>query len=629
MKRLNHFSWTKTNLSDAKCAFENLKNKKDLYTRGLEVIKYGQDLLEEITKLMYPDSSHSSTENINVDYKASKNEKNTNENCEYVLKVKAINYKFRTFIVESITFQRLKSKFGDLCLYVTYCKNMQEIACQIEEINSMIDKLKNTIEDRLEEDNQRSGWEKIRCRAMSLATFLLIPHQQFNCEIAENEISGGGLVRGSDDHIVQRSYLKYKVAEKTTTDKSSYELMKEINFMRDLCECSNILEFYGYCRRSNGFSIISEWADYNLQAYLNDHLLDPTEKLSIARGIASALDYCHEKNILHYDIRTSNILLNEFLQPKLYNFRINEDSTSTSISILRWSSPEKIRGEKYCKASEVYSFALVMWAILYQQMPFITLTSKEEIKRQILDQKRPELTTVDGISVEYQEIIKKSWSHDPSARHNMKTILEHLNRLDLENFSDFSDQDADDYFDFNSANIDPTTATILKSKEFEMCHRYSQYPSKSKEIEQGIEYHKNKKYEDSWNIFKEYCHLKPEDPHANFWVGFYYLKGHCVEKDLQEGLKYLKKASELHHPDAQYWYSLTWLNNSVKFENDGYEAAMRYLRISALTNHKALGVLGRIVQTGIYGRKANYLVGKAMIDEARKMKTLSRKLTSI
>ncbi|KAF0359582.1 kinase-like protein [Gigaspora margarita] len=622
---------TKTNLSDAKCAFENLKNNKDLYTRGLEVIKYGQDLLEEITKLMYPDSSRSSNENINVDYKASKNEKNTNEDCEYVLKVKAINYKFRTFIVESITFQKLKSKFGDLCLYVTYCKNMhKEIACQIEEINNMIDKLKNAIKDWLEEDNQRSGWEKIRCRAMSLATFLLIPHQQFNCEIAESEISGGGLVRGSDDHIVQRSYLKYKVAEKTTTEKSSYELRKEINFMRDFCECSNILEFYGYCRRSNGFSIISEWADYNLQAYLNDHLLDPTEKLSIARGIASALDYCHEKNILHYDIRTSNILLNEFLQPKLYNFRINEDFTSsTSISILRWSSPERIRGEKYSKASEVYSFALVMWAIVYQQMPFITITSKEEIKRQILDKNRPEFTIVDGIPVEYQEIIRKSWSHNPSARHNMKTILEHLNRLDLESFSDFSDQDADDYFDFNSANIDPATATILKSKEFEMCHRYSQYPSKSKEIEQGIEYHKDKKYEYSWNIFKEYCHLKSEDPHANFWVGFYYLKGHYIKKDLQEGLKYLKKASELQHPDAQYWYSLTLLNNSVEFENDGYEAALRYLRISALTNHKALGVLGRIVQTGIYGRKANYLVGKAMIDEAHKMKTLSRKLSSI
>ncbi|CAG8757642.1 18046_t:CDS:1, partial [Dentiscutata erythropus] len=43
----------------------------------------------------------------------------------------------------------------------------------------------------------------------------------------------------------------------------------------------------------------------------------------------------------------------------------------------------------------------------------------------------------------------------------------------------------------------------------------------------------------------------------------------------------------------------------------------------------ALVVLGRIVQTGIYGRKANYLLGKAMIDEAHNMEMISRKLSPI
>ncbi|CAG8702445.1 5626_t:CDS:2, partial [Dentiscutata heterogama] len=328
----------KINLNFAKRAFENLKNKEDLYNRGLEVIKHGQDLLEEITELMmFPESSHSLNGDINVDDEASKNEKEINKVYENVLNVKAINYKLRVFIVESITFQNLKSKFWDIYLYVNYCKDMhEEIARQIEEANSLIDKLKTTIKDLLDEENQRSSWEKIRCRAMSLANFLIIPHHQFNCEIIKSELSGGGLVRGSNDHIIQRKYLEHNVAEKITTDKSLYELKKEINFMRNLCECSYILEFYGYCRRSTTeFSVISEWADNNLQAYLNDHLLKPTEKLSIARGIASALDYCHEKDILHYDIRTSNILLNEFLQPKLYNFRTNEESTSSApLSIL-------------------------------------------------------------------------------------------------------------------------------------------------------------------------------------------------------------------------------------------------------------------------------------------------------
>ncbi|CAG8722557.1 9753_t:CDS:2 [Dentiscutata erythropus] len=602
-----------------KIAEEKLKNFKnnDLSARGLEVIKYGQDLLKEIEKLILLNDSRSKgslNKNINI-------EKDVNRNCKHR------QSEFQIFIEESITFRKIKNKFleFDLC---TYYYSTEE---EINGIKDLINEFKGSIEDWKNKGKPRSRWKKVRTRALSLASFLLVSKKQIDFEITEEKLLGGGLVRGSNDHIIQRNYLEHKVAEKIITDKSLNELEKEIDFMQNLSECSNILEFYGYCRRPNGLSIISEWAFCNLQAYLNDHLLEPTEKLSIARGIASALDYCHEKNVLHYDIRTSNILLNEFLQPKLYNFRANEESTSSApLSILRWSSPERFCGEKYSKASEVYSFVLVMWAIVYQQMPFITLNSKEEIKRQILDNKnRPELTTVDGIPAEYQEIIKKSWSHNPSARDNMKIILEHLNKLDLESFSDISNQDADDYFDFNSASMDPATATILKSKEFEMFRRYSQYSSKSEQIEQGIEHHKYRKYEDSWNIFKDYCDLKPEDPHANFWVGFYYLKGHYVKKDLQEGLKYLKKASELQHPDAQYWYALTLLNSSDKFENDGCETAMKYLRISALTNYKALVVLGRIVQTGIYGRKANYLVGKAMIDEAHNMEMISKKLTPI
>ncbi|CAG8786367.1 6526_t:CDS:2, partial [Gigaspora margarita] len=542
---------------------------EDLRTRGLDVIKYSRDFLKEIEGLILNGSQP------------------PNE--------------FQTFIDESIKFRNIKNKLLEFDLYIYYIykqnsftkdgmeikdgiviKNNEEIIRLMDEIKSMIDEFKNSIKEGRVEVKPKNRWNQIR----NMARFL---QQKCDFKITEGELSGGRLVRGSNEHIVQRNYREQKVAEKAI-NKSLHELKKEIYFMRNLLDCSNILEFHGYCHRSYDLSVILEWADYNLQAYLNDHILNPSEKLSIARGIASALDFCHEKKILHHDIRT-------------------------------WSSPERIRGEKYYQPSEVYSFALVMWAILYQQTPFITITSKKEIKHQILDQKRPELTNVDGIPVEYQEIIKKSWSHNPSARQDMKTILNHLNRLDLENFSDLSDQDADDYFDFNSANIDPATATILKSKD-------SQYPSKSKEIEQGIEYHKDKKYEDSWNIFKEYCHLKPKDPHANFWVGFYYLKGHYVKKDIQEGLKYLKKASELQHPDAQYWYSLTLLNNSIKFENDGYETAMKYLRISALTNYKALEVLGRIVQTGIYGRKANYFVGKAMIDEAQNMKMINRKFST-
>jgi hypothetical protein len=51
--------------------------------------------------------------------------------------------------------------------------------------------------------------------------------------------------------------------------------------------------------------------------------------------------------------------LNDNFQPKLHNFRIEKESTAMLISASkptdpRWTPPEKFKGEKYTKESEIY-----------------------------------------------------------------------------------------------------------------------------------------------------------------------------------------------------------------------------------------------------------------------------------
>jgi serine/threonine protein kinase len=66
----------------------------------------------------------------------------------------------------------------------------------------------------------------------------------------------------------------------------------------------NIFFSYGIFRQDENISVISLWAEYNLQTYLSENLnLELTKKLSIARGIANALKFIHKQDILHHDIR--------------------------------------------------------------------------------------------------------------------------------------------------------------------------------------------------------------------------------------------------------------------------------------------------------------------------------------
>ncbi|CAG8701530.1 20084_t:CDS:2 [Cetraspora pellucida] len=541
-------SIAKKSLDVAKQGFQKLK-LKDLSAKGLEVTKYGEDMLEEIQQLLSNGSRSKETND-----QSSECEKDENK----------VNLKFQKFIEDSADFQNFTDCLWNIFLLLDNVGTL--------EARDAINKLKVAIKNW---KSKQGGWNLIRSKTFSFVKFLSIPRRRFDnkFKINEDDLLDGEIVRGSKSHISQRIYQKYtKVAEKTV-DKcdDALELKKEIKFMQEL--------------NSN---------------------LTPDNKLLIACGIANALNYCHERDILHGDIRTSNILLDEYLHPKLYNFQIpKESSTPTSaipIDMLIWSSPERIR---------------VMWAIEYQQLPFDALTSEEEIKQTILDENRPKLTSKDGIPAEYQDLIKKSWSQDPSSRQAMKLIFEHLNKL-----INSSGKDAYDDFD-STEHIDPSNYEILRRSY----NRSSQYSVQYKNIEQGIEFHKNKKYKDAWEIFQSCYETKPEDPNSNFWIGFYYIKG-FGKKDVKKGMEFLKKASDLRHPEAQYWYALTLLNGPVPFEGDRYMTAVKYLKNSAKqNNYLALEKWGQIVLKGQYYQKADPPIGRALIDKANKIKMENRKPT--
>lgn len=78
--------------------------------------------------------------------------------------------------------------------------------------------------------------------------------------------------------------------------------------------------------------MITEWCEHgNLEEYLlRNEKLDWNVKINIATGIANGLVFCHDRDILHHDIRSSNIMLDAYLCAKLSNFdlsRREQDNT--------------------------------------------------------------------------------------------------------------------------------------------------------------------------------------------------------------------------------------------------------------------------------------------------------------
>jgi hypothetical protein len=99
--------------------------------------------------------------------------------------------------------------------------------------------------------------------------------------------------------------------------------------------------------------------------------------LSVGVKIASALQYAHEHNIVHRDVKPSNIMMDEFGEPLLADFGVAElvDWPSCTVSgaltgTPMYMSPEQARAERVGPASDIYSLAVVLYEALTGSLPY-------------------------------------------------------------------------------------------------------------------------------------------------------------------------------------------------------------------------------------------------------------------
>jgi serine/threonine-protein kinase len=143
----------------------------------------------------------------------------------------------------------------------------------------------------------------------------------------------------------------------------------------------NIIQVY-YAGDEDGFSyFVMEYIDgKDLATMLSRYqarrkLMPHDEVIRIGRAVANALDYAHQKGVVHRDVKPSNVMVAKDGRVVLMDFGLALDMTEGSVGEVfgsaNYISPEQARNSaEAVPQSDLYSLGVMLYEMLVGQLPF-------------------------------------------------------------------------------------------------------------------------------------------------------------------------------------------------------------------------------------------------------------------
>ena len=257
----------------------------------------------------------------------------------------------------------------------------------------------------------------------------------------------GKVYKAQDTRLDRIVAIKVLTEDAQDRPEALIRLKREAKAMSELTH-PHICTLYDADEKSGVYFIVMEYVEGDtLSGRLLHGSLPIKQAAAYARDIAEAIDFTHSKNIIHRDVKPSNIMLTKS-GAKLLDFGlaklrraagvIDDLSTKTTdlsrdgavIGTLRYMAPEVLKGAEADARSDVFSLGTVLYEMLAGEAPFKGASNARIIASILTDDPPPLVELRPDVPPALEWITRTCLAKDPEERwQNAHEVVRQLDAL--------------------------------------------------------------------------------------------------------------------------------------------------------------------------------------------------------